>query len=175
MEKLSGAGASSMPSTEQLKRRKLILERSKILFSAYRADQYANEEGFMASVAMVLGQYSDDVIVFITDPRTGVQRHSKWPPTIAEIIEACDKRMQHIAKLGPRKKAEPLALGPPNEERPTLDELKAKYGDNWGLTPPEPRKPPEKAPSWESIATYYQANPERIRQLTRLDEVSSNE
>ena len=152
-----------------------IAERGKMLSSCYRLDQMRDPDGYVQNVAIVLSQYPNEVIAYITDPRTGIQRQSKWPPTVSEIIEACDKRLQHIAKLGPRKKAEPLALGPPNEERPTLEELKAKYGDNWGLTPPEPRKPPEKAPSWESIATYYQANPERIRQLTRLDEVSSNE
>lgn len=124
---------------------------------------------------MVLEQYPNEVILYITDPRTGVQRHCKWPPTIAEIIEACDKRMQHLAKMAPRKKSEPLALGPPNEERPTLEELKAKYGDNWGITPPEPRKPPEKAPTWETIAEIYQADPGRIRKLAKLDEESSDE
>lgn len=126
---------------------------------------------------MVLEQYPNEVILYITDPRTGIQRHSKWPPTIAEIIVACDKRMQHLARMAPRKKAEPLALGPPNEERPTLAELKAKYGDNWGIAP-EPRKPPEKAPSWETIAEIYQADPGRIRKLAKLDEgddESSNE
>jgi hypothetical protein len=118
---------------------------------------------------MVLAQYPDEVIVYITDPRTGVQRHCKWPPTIAEIIEACDTRMQHLVKMKPRPKEAPIALGPPNEERPTFEELKAKYGDNWGIAQ-EPRKPPEKAPSWETIAEIYQANPGRIRKLAKLDE-----
>jgi hypothetical protein len=151
------------------------LKQAEILFSAYRADQYANEEGFMASVALVLGQYPDDVIIYITDPRTGLQRHSKWPPTVAEIIEACDARMQDLAKRERfknwGKREEPLAVGPPKEERPTLAELKAKYGENWGLKSLDrEKKPAEPAPSWDLIAKFYQADPERIRRLVQRDE-----
>src|SRR6266436_1572594 len=70
------AEASSQRSTEKSPnssaRRKLILRCQRILFSAYRADQYADPDGFMVSMGMVLEQYPDDVIVYITDPRTGV-------------------------------------------------------------------------------------------------------
>jgi hypothetical protein len=165
--------ASSLHSTG-LSRKTLIAQRARILFSAFRQDQYADPESYAVSVGMVLEQYPNDVIIYITDPRTGVQRHCKWPPTIAEIIEACDKRMQHAAKMRQGKKHEPLALGPPNEARPTSEELKAKYGDNWGIAQ-EPKKEPQKAPSWEFIASYYQANPGRIKALARSIEDSTTE
>lgn len=71
----------------------------KILFSAYRADQYADAEGFMNSLGAVLEQFPDEVVVYITDPRTGIQRRSKWPPTISEVIEAAEQHIEHLARL----------------------------------------------------------------------------
>jgi hypothetical protein len=50
------------------------LQRQRILFSAYRTDQYSDPDGYLTSLGMVLEQYPDEVILFITDPRTGVHR-----------------------------------------------------------------------------------------------------
>lgn len=150
------------------------MQRQRILFSAYRADQYADPDGFMASLGMVLEQYPNEVIMFITDPRTGVQRGKKWPPTISEIVEACD---EHIAGIKRREKFanwgknDPLAIEGPKAEKPTLEALKAKYGENWGLSPNGPAKPLDtfKAPSIQGIASMYQADPSRIERLMNSD------
>lgn len=170
MEKLK-AEASLPPSTERSNSRKtLILQRQRILFSAYRNDQYSDPEGYVASLGMVLEQYPNDVIVYVTDPRTGVQRDLKWPPTIAEIVDACDKRMQEKAKLERFQnwgRSNAPLLEAPREDRPTLDELKAKFGENWGLEPAQPKRAPEKAPSWDAIAAHYQADPARLHRLIR--------
>lgn len=109
-----------------------------MLYSAYRTDQYADPEGFMASLGLVFSQYPDDVIVYVTDPRTGVQRGKVFPPSIAEIVGACDarladkERMRRYMNWG-RNEPTPLLEGPKNEDRPTYDDLKAKFGDNWGI------------------------------------------
>lgn len=91
----------------------------------------------MASLGMVLAQYPDDVIVYVTDPRTGVQRNCKWPPTIAEIVEACDRRMQEKARMDRFENwgrgNKPAQIEQPRHERPTLAQLKAKYGEHWGI------------------------------------------
>lgn len=61
----------------------------------------------MTSLGAVLEQFPDEVIVYITDPRTGIQRRSKWPPTINEIIEAGEQHQEHLARFrAPRR--EPL-------------------------------------------------------------------
>lgn len=44
----------------------------------------------MAQLGMVLEDYPDAVIIAVTSPRTGLQRRSKWPPSIAEVVEACE-------------------------------------------------------------------------------------
>lgn len=53
----------------------------------------------MTSLGAVLEQFPDEVIIYITDPRTGIQRRSKWPPTISEVIEAGEDHKEHLAKI----------------------------------------------------------------------------
>jgi hypothetical protein len=172
MEKLKVA-ASSQPSTARSSdqsRKTLILQRQRILFSAFRADQYSDPDGYLASLGMVLEQYPNDVIRYVTDPRTGVQRHLKWPPTISEIVEACDNRVAELhrdERFRNWGKNDPLLLEAPRENRPTLEQMKQKYGENWGLTPEEPRKAAP-APSWDKIAEIYAADPTRIARLVEI-------
>lgn len=91
----------------------------KILFSAYRADQYADAEGFMTSLGAVLEQFPDEVIIYVTDPRTGIQRRSKWPPTISEVIEAGEEHQEHLAKMRrPRPALVPRLPAPLLRDRP---------------------------------------------------------
>lgn len=83
-----------------------------MIFSAYRIDQFADPEGFKVQLGAIMEQYPDEVIVYVSDPRTGIQRRSKWPPTISEIVEACDDHAELIER---RKKPrrEPLPQLPP--------------------------------------------------------------
>jgi hypothetical protein len=69
------------------------------VFSAYRIDQFADPDGFKNQLGVVLEQYPDEVITYVCDPRTGIQRRLKWPPTISEIVEACDEHREFLKKL----------------------------------------------------------------------------
>jgi hypothetical protein len=109
-----------------------------MLFGAYRADQYADPDGFMVQLGMVLEQYSDDIVVYVTDPRTGIQRSIRWPPTIAEVVSACDARnaeLQRIERYMNWGRNNERQLESPKDNRPTHEELIAKYGRNFGLDP----------------------------------------
>jgi hypothetical protein len=122
----------------------------------------------MASLGAVLEQYPNDVIVYVTDPRTGIQRGCKWPPSIAEIVEACDKRVEelhHKQRFSTWGKRNEPALPPPDVLKPTYEQLKEKYGEDFGLSPRGPRPAPEPAPSWKEIVQTYSADPSRIRRL----------
>lgn len=142
-----------------------------MLFSAYRTDQYADPDGFLTSLGAVLEQYPNEVIIYVTDPRTGVQRGQKWPPTIAEIVEACDNRAAELHRYDRfrnwGKSDDPPALEAPREKRLSLDELKAKYGPNWGMTSldEKPKGPTFKAPTLEELQHFYARNPERVARL----------
>src|ERR1700742_3387067 len=72
-------------------RKALILRCQLALFSSYRIDQYADAEGFKNSLGAVLEGFPDEVIRFVCDPRTGLARRMKWPPTISEVVEACEE------------------------------------------------------------------------------------
>lgn len=45
-------------------------------------------------MAAILSEYPQEVVDFVCDPRTGLPRTLKWLPTIAEIAEACDVRVE---------------------------------------------------------------------------------
>lgn len=175
MEKLNptfGEGVSSMPSTKSSQERlNWIAERGKKLFGCYRADQVANPREYVKSVCRVLEDYPDEVVFHITDDKTGIQRACKWPPTINEIVCACEVQVQHMAKLARLQnwgKNEVPALEAPREDRPTYEELKAKYGENFGLDPTAPSSAPKfKAPSWQGIVSMYQAEPGRLQRLLK--------
>jgi hypothetical protein len=70
----------------------------KMLFSAYRLDQYPDPDGFMAQTALILSEYPAEVVTYVTDPRTGIQRQQKFPPTVSEISAACDARTAAIQR-----------------------------------------------------------------------------
>lgn len=116
-------------------------------------------------------QYPNEVVIYVTDPRTGVQRGQKFPPTISEIVEACDGRVAELHRnerfRNWGKPDGPTALEAPREDRPSVEELKAKYGENWGMTTLEgkPSKPTFKAPTLDELVQHYRTNPEAVARL----------
>jgi hypothetical protein len=68
------------------------------VFGSYRIDQYAEPESFKVSLGAVLEQYPNEVITYVCDPRTGIQRRCKFPPTISEMVESCDDHREFLAK-----------------------------------------------------------------------------
>ncbi len=92
----SGQTPSSAPSIE------LVKAAARRIFSAYRKDDYADPDGFVVQLGVILEAYPPTVIDYISHPRTGIQRRCKFPPSLAEITEACDDRASYetsIARL----------------------------------------------------------------------------
>jgi len=75
------------------------------VFSAYRIDQFADPEGFKNSLGAVLEGYPDEVMIYVCDPRTGIQRTKTFPPSIAEIVSACDNHRAFLEKLRKQRPA----------------------------------------------------------------------
>ena len=71
----------------------------------------------MVSLGAVLEQFPDEVIMYITDPRTGIQRRSEWPPSLAKVVEACEEHQDFLKRARTNK---PISqrLPPPDMERP---------------------------------------------------------
>lgn len=98
----------------------------KQIFSAYRKDDYADAKGFVAQLGVILEGYPPSVVEFISSPLTGIQRRAKWPPNIAEIVDACNDRLGYevsarqlaiMKSAERRKKDKPYVAPTPEEDR----------------------------------------------------------
>jgi hypothetical protein len=115
------------------------LQRAQILLGCYRRDDAADPETYGGAVAAVLAEYPPDIVQRVTDPRSGIPSRSQWLPTVKEVRDACeeiDQRRRAVAQMKKRE-AEQLAARKAAElsrdRRPTYEELKAQYGENWGM------------------------------------------
>jgi hypothetical protein len=114
----------------------MITKRVAMMFSGYATSDFADPAGAALSMCSVFEDYSDELIKFATDPKTGVQRGCKWPPKIAEVVAFCDERIAYIAKMERFKnwrKGNALMIEGPKVPKPTLEEMEAKYGKDWGI------------------------------------------
>jgi len=91
-------------------RKALIIKCQIALFSAYRIDQYADADGFKNSLGAVLEGFPDEVIRYVCDPRTGLQRCLKWPPTISEVVEACEEHRAYLHRMRTTKPLTRLSI-----------------------------------------------------------------
>lgn len=97
----------------------LLLQAQKRIFTSYRLDQYADPDSFMTQLGMILEQYSDEVVEYVSHPHTGVQRKSEFPPSFKRIVDLCDEHAELIARRSlPRR--EPVPRLPPQllKDRP---------------------------------------------------------
>ena len=84
------------------------------LFSAYRSDNFADPEGFVAQLGVILSEFSDEVVNYVTSPKTGVQRRSKWPPTISEVLDACELHQEYLRKTREQRPINHAQIAPPS-------------------------------------------------------------
>jgi hypothetical protein len=115
------------------------VQRAQILLGCYRKDDAADPETYAGAVAAVLAEYSPDIVQRVTDPRSGLPSRLQWLPSVKEVRDACEELdARHRSAIERQKReSEQLAArkaeAEHRERRPTLDELKAKHGPNWGL------------------------------------------
>jgi hypothetical protein len=65
------------------------------LFGCYRKGDANDPDVYTVAVAAIFAEYPPEIVDYVCDPRTGLPRRLKWLPTIAEIAEACDLRMEY--------------------------------------------------------------------------------
>jgi hypothetical protein len=93
-----------------------ISAQARQIFGAYRRDDFADPEGFLLQLGMVLERYPDAVVRDVSSPITGIQRRSENPPTIAKVVAACDAEVARAARIARANAAgtvhrEPRELG----------------------------------------------------------------
>lgn len=117
----------------------------------------------MAAIAAVLARYEEGTITAVTHPVAGIPGEIKWLPSVLEVREACERaelpkrnqraREKRIADQMETRRLEDEAKA----HRPTYDELKAKYGPDWGISnATKKRGPPAPAPTLEQLRHHYQ-------------------
>lgn len=137
-------------------------ERARLLFGSFRTGNANDPETYVAAVTAVLARFPEGVITEVTHPVTGLPKQTDWLPTVKEVHDACEKAMEPIyrrereAKILADLKAD-REVEPDKSNRPTREELQAKYGPNWGLTSldEKPKENTFKAPTKEQLAQHY--------------------
>ena len=137
------------PSSAQKQRLALAMERVAMMLDCFpdRTDA-PQSAGHAGGLAAILSDYPDAVILAVTDPRTGVQTRQKWRPLPYELKQACEAEMAPLRRQWQRERltAESARLlSAPREPKPTVEELKARFGEDWGITRTPPREPPRKS------------------------------
>lgn len=102
-----------------------------LIFSAYRRDEWQDPEGFILQLGLNLEQYPPGIVEYVTDPVTGIQSRSKWPPSLAEIVEACRAEMEHRSKVEKYSNLPPPAARLPKPRFSATDNYEAmvkQYG-----------------------------------------------
>lgn len=109
------------------------------MFGCWRKVDAADPETFITAVAAVLADYPESVVLYVTDPRTGLPGKQQFPPSPYEVKQACEAEMAPIVRQREREaryvQTERL-LAAPQGRRPSEAELREKYGPNWGIRAP---------------------------------------
>lgn len=132
------------------------------MLDCWRTGGANSPETFITAVAAVLSKYPDEVVYSVTDPTGGLPLQLTWMPSVKEVHDACEKEMEPIyrrkreekliADLRESRRQDEIA----REHRPTVEELKAKYGENWGLKSLDvPERKPKPAPTIEQLRAHY--------------------
>lgn len=115
------------------------------LLGFYPQSPASDPQVFMSGVAMLLANYPANVVEASLSPLSGIPSKFKFMPSIAELKEDLESRLPPWQPEVP-----PLALPAPDMDRsarPSYEQLKAKYGENWGLS-----VQPRKQKSFRSVA-----------------------
>jgi hypothetical protein len=165
IESSIGTGSLTHPSkpTNPL----MAIQRAKLMAGCYRKSDAADPETYLLALSAVLAEYPPDIVHRVTDPRTGLPTKQDWLPTVKEVRDACNElaeRQRRTAEATAqaerqiRERREWLAG---KKTRPTAEELKAQYGENWGLS--SPPKAEEDARAERRKALQQRANSEAFK------------
>jgi hypothetical protein len=128
-----------------------MTKRAEFLLSQFKgAPDAINPAVYAASLAAVLADYPEEVVMKATDPRSGIARKQNWHPTVAELVAFCDRLAEPLLREAERQKRitspDRLLEAPEPAPRKTLAELQAECERRGGLIPRERRGSPVPKP-----------------------------
>lgn len=117
-----------------------VTKQARLFFGSFRKADADNPEAFSAGCLRLFTSYEPDVVTYVVDPVTGLPGRSVWLPSLSEVKTALDSRASELLRSDQRARAEEATLAERrkwqehrSKPRPTLEELQAKHGKNWGL------------------------------------------
>ena len=114
-------------------------EQARLLFGSFRKADADDPVTFTAGCLRLFTSYEPDVVRYVIDPMTGLPGQLEWLPTLAKVKAALEERAGFVGRIRGREKLERETIAARASEakraerKPTLEEMKAKHGDNWGL------------------------------------------
>lgn len=75
------------------------LKAAKQLVGCFPHARPPEPETYAGALGATLAQYPPHVVAECADPRIGLVRKLRFPPTVAEIVEWCDARVEHYRVL----------------------------------------------------------------------------
>jgi hypothetical protein len=154
--------------------------RAKILLGCYRTGDANDPETYVAAITAILARYPEEVMTQVTHPATGLPSKKGWLPTVKEVCDACDEAVefsvQQEARLKRIKEQLEAREREDRGEKPTLEQLQARYGADWGLNSDKPKtKDWVRAPTLAELQKFYAEHPERLARLLKSDLVIEGE
>lgn len=125
----------------------------KRLLGSYPSVNLHDPETYVAAVVSLLTGYpywaGETVVRKIT-------ASTQFVPTLAEIRPALEEQVKvaRYAAEWDRGAEQQLLPAPPRPPKPTMEELKAKYGPNWGISNPDKARRPKPLSPDELCAKY---------------------
>ena len=101
-----------------------------MVLSGYRKSDYHDPKAFMTQAAMNLARFTSEVVEYVTNPTTGIQTRCKWPPSLAELVEACNAENAYRVKVAAYAELRAIPRLPPPKFSiaDSYDEMFKKYG-----------------------------------------------
>lgn len=109
---------------------KYAVTRATAMLGFYRKDDAWDPEMFLTGISAVLAKYPREIIEKVTHPADGLPSKLKFPPTPAEVKEACEHEMIPIRRRDDHEARERARLRNREPEidrskRATAEEIKA--------------------------------------------------
>jgi hypothetical protein len=123
---------NSPPNLPQNAAPEFAVARARLLVGCYRREDFSDPEIAFRAFVSVLARYPEDIVIKVTEPATGIPSKLKWPPSIAEVVDACNEAMAPILREFDRKmtayRQARLLAPPPPGPKMTVAEMEAKLG-----------------------------------------------
>ncbi len=120
-----------------------IISMVELLMGQWPVAKADNPDVYIGGVASVLFDYPPEIVRRAVDPRRGLAVCFPYPPNLADLKGWCEKESEPLRReieAQARRDAARRSLPAPAQSRntrPTLQQLKEKYGENWGLGKPQ--------------------------------------